>query len=163
MFLWFFLVLVGVPCYSFHGGWLQAQSAQGQAETFQKTTVLLHVASNILGFGSPSCCCCCCNNCSTFFLFGDFSRIFEAIWAQSPKLPVSPCLGLHGQMLSLPLKRPPVGSRVPHHPRRPPQCPWHRLKTVWSGGSCQRQKLPYAKISHRRVRGPRCCLLFSFI
>ena len=140
--IYVFLVLVGVPCYSFHGGWLQAQSAQGQAETFQKTTVLLHLASNTLGFGSSSfssssccccCCCCCCCKCSTCLLFGDFSRIFEAIWAQSPKLPVSPCLGLHGQMLRKPpldSLHPPVGSRVPHHPRLPPQCPWHRLKTV---------------------------------
>ena len=91
--IYVFVVLVGVPCYSFHGGWLQAQSAQGQAETFQKTTVLLHLASNTLGFGSSSfsssscccccCCCCCCNKCSTFFLFGDFSEFWSNLGSKS--------------------------------------------------------------------------------
>ena len=71
----------------------------------------------------------------------------SAIWAQSPfasftlsnmaRSSVSPKVSSQKHPL--------------HHHPRPWRCRWHRLKTVWSGGNCQRQKLPCGKTSPRKA------------
>ncbi len=105
----FFLVLVGVPCYSFHGGWLQAQSAQGQSETFQRqhscsTQPRTHwVLAHLLVV--------CCNNCSTFCCL-----VIEEFWSNLGSKSKVACFTLFGASWSdaqLPRNRRPVGSRVP--------------------------------------------------
>ena len=157
----------GVPRYSFYGGRFQAKSTEGERD--QRFTGAVHCyTSNMLQpcatlawiADSPHCCYFplanllvspCVGRTSTFEVEKCWN-LTSAIWAQSPfaSFTLSDMVS-SSEYQNISHQAPSTSHQFSLLHLRPWRCPWHRLKTVWSGGNCQRQKLPCGKTSHRRA------------